>query len=68
MPTGAIAAALQLVNLAAPGIITLIQTFRHKDGTSTSTTSIFVTLDATDSKFDANLAELNSELAKLNSK
>lgn len=62
---GSLAAAIQLLNIVTPGIITLIETIRHKDGTSTVQGSIFVTLDENDVKFDANLAELNAEKAKL---
>lgn len=62
---GSLAAIIQLLNVAAPGVITLIETIRHKDGTSTTTGSIFVTLDENDAKFDANLAELMAEKAKL---
>lgn len=66
MPTGAIAAAFQIANLVAPGIITLYQTIKNsKTGSSSTTASIFVVLDEEDGQFKANIDELNSELAKL---
>lgn len=65
MPPGAIAAAFQLANLILPGAITLFETIKNKDGSLGQNVSIFVTLDQNDSKFDANLAELVAEKAKL---
>lgn len=62
---GALAAVIQAINVAAPGVITLIETIRHKDGTVSTAASLFVTLDENDAKFDANLAELMAEKAKL---
>jgi len=66
MPPGEIAAAFQIANLVAPGIITLYQTIKNsKTGASSTTASIFVVLDEEDGQFAANVAELKSELAKL---